>query len=150
MGASIERQTADRKKTKKQRRQAHFKNGLNNNSFIALRHDLMGSDEFKKLSGNAVKVFIILIGGYNGYNNGNLEAVQTHKEAINRFGISKATLHKALKELVDNQFLEITRQGHKNQCSLYSATCFPNHCRNGVHLIQPQSRPSDKWKKANQ
>ena len=46
-------------------------------------------------------------------------------------------------------FIETTRQGGKNQCSLYALTCFPlNDVNKAGIFIKATERPSDKWKKS--
>lgn len=130
-------------------RKADLKKSINGNSFTPLRHDLINSAEFIALSVSAKAVLIVLLARYNGYNNGDLSAPQNRAKEI--FGLSSRTLKLALDELVDKNFLIITRQGGKNQCSLYALTCLKLNTitKNNVEIVKETFRPSDSWKNQN-
>lgn len=127
-------------------KKADLKKSINGNSFTALRHDLINSAEFIALSVSAKVVLIVLLAKYNGFNNGDLSAPQNKAKEI--FGLSSRTLKLALDELVEKNFLIITRQGGKNQCSLYALTCFKLNTisKNGIVIQQETIRPLDSWK----
>lgn len=61
--------------------------------------------------------------------------------------MSDKTLKNGLKELVEAEFLEITRQGGRNQCSLYALTCFPINETSKQRLELKAKPTSDKWRK---
>lgn len=72
---------------------------------------------------------------------------------IPTFAIAKQRAHPlqyrraniALKELEDAEFLIVSRQGGKNQCSLYALTCFRiDDCG---HDLPSTSRAPDDWKR---
>lgn len=135
-----------RMKGRGSKKRNELKKSLNNNTFTALRHDVINSTEFNNLSLSAKWVFIKLLTLYNRSNNGCLSMPQT-KEQAEKLGMSDRTLKNAIKELLETRFIEMTRQGGKNQCSLYAVTCFPLNeiNQNGITLKATQS-PSDKWK----
>ncbi|MDP8162195.1 ArsR family transcriptional regulator [Pasteurella skyensis] len=137
----------DRRLSVKRKRQDEFSRSVNGATFTPFRHDLARSEEFKNLSPTAVKVFTILLGKYNGKNNGDLSAPLNQSKEV--FNLSDKSLQKGINELIKYKFIELTRQGGKNQCNLYALTCLPiNSLRSKIDLI-PSQRPSDKWKKAN-
>lgn len=127
--------------------QSEFQKSLNGNTFTPLRHDLINSEEFTALSLSAKWVFVKLCSTYNKYNNGDLIAPQN--KAKDFFGLSSRTLKLALDELVNANFLEITRQGGKNQYTLYALTCYRfNTIKKGnVTILEETLRPRDSWKK---
>lgn len=122
----------------------------NGSTFSMLRHDMVNSKEFLRLSHKAKALLVDLIGRYNRANNGDLAIV--YSEMKDRGWASENTLRSAIKELLDSRFLIVTRQGGKNKtCSLYALTCFPiNDVRdkNG-HLkinIGRTRRAPDYWR----
>ncbi|MGX2966963.1 ArsR family transcriptional regulator [Ursidibacter sp. B-7004-1] len=130
-------------------KKAELRKSLNGNSFTPLRHDLINSSEFMALSIAAKAVLVVLLAKYNGYNNGDLSAPQNRAKEI--FGLSPRTLKLALDELVDKNFLIITRQGGKNQCTLYALTCFKLNTitKKNVDIVKETFRPLDSWKTQN-
>src|SRR3546814_15804876 len=64
---------------------------------------------FRSLSGAALKVFIELRCRYNGGNNGALTL--SMDEGARLLGISKMTVHRALKELQEKGLVKMTRRG---------------------------------------
>lgn len=127
---------------------SEFQKSLNGNTFTALRHDVINSEEFTALSLSAKWVFIKLCASYNKFNNGDLIAPQD--KAKDLFGLSSRTLKTALDELVTTKFLEVVRQGGKNQCTLYAITCYKfNTIKKGnAVILEETSRPLDSWKKS--
>lgn len=128
--------------------QNELKKSLNGNTFTPLRHDVINSAEFMALSTSAKWVFIKLCSMYNRFNNGDLSAPQDKAQEI--FALSSKTLKKALDELIKTDFLQVTRVGGKNQCSLYALTCYKlNDIQKGnILLVKETQRPSDDWRKS--
>lgn len=121
--------------------------GLNGSSFTAQRHDVTTSPEIMALGLAAKWVFFRLSSKYNRKNNGDLSAPLN--KAKEEFNLTGQSLKNALDELIAAGFLEITRQGGKNQCSLYALTCFPlNDVNKAGIALKATDRPSDKWKKS--
>lgn len=122
-----------------------LKQALNRSTFTPLRHDLINSEQFKNLSLAAKSVFFHLLGKYNRLNNGDLSAPLNR--AKEEFNLSIRGLSLALNELIERNFLEVTRIGGKNQCSLYALTCFPlNDVNKSGIFLKATKEPSDKWK----
>ncbi|HDR1059025.1 hypothetical protein PMCNE_04450 [Pasteurella multocida] len=136
--------TAERIRENKKGGRAKLKRDLNSNTFSPLRLDVVNSPQFIALSASAKTTFIHLLGKYNGKNNGDLSAPLT--QAKISFGIADKTLQKGLTELQKAGFVEVTRQGNKNKCSLYALTCFPEHYSDGRRK-STESTAKDSWKK---
>ena len=98
-------------------------------SFAGIPRVVIESPDFIKLSGSAIRLIILLACQYRGHNNGDLCPSWTQmKECGFR---SKATLSKAIKELVASEMIVLTRQGQfiKNKAGLYALTWAPiNEC----------------------
>ncbi|MGR6981766.1 ArsR family transcriptional regulator [Testudinibacter sp. P27/CKL/0425] len=140
------RRQQEQRRAPKDKRQAEFKRSTNGQSYSALRKDLVFSDEFCALSGNAVKLMNILMASYNGKNNGDLAMPQTEIQA-SKIGMSPTTFKKSLKELLDSKFIEVSRRGGKNQCSLYALTCYKVDRLNNQTELSPTSTAKDSWKR---
>ncbi len=90
-------------------------------SFIALSKAIINSREYARLSAYAVKLFVDLYSQFNGGNNGDLCACWRLMRV--RGWRSKATLHRATRELCDKGFIIVARQGGRNKPTLYALTC---------------------------
>ena len=89
-------------------------------SFLMLPHAVLRSDNFKALSPKAVKLLLDIAVQYNGKNNGDLQA--TWRFMKPRGWKSRDTLSSGIRELLHYGFVEKTRQGYMNVCSLYALT----------------------------
>ena len=116
-------------------------------SFLYLPDSLIFDPAFGSLSGNAVKLFIEMAKEYNGRNNGDLAA--TFNMLKSRGFKSKGTLFKSLQELEAKGFIEQTRQGGKNKCSLYALTIRNIDECGGKLDVSPTRKGSFRWKKIN-
>lgn len=100
-------------------------------TFAAIPHVVMDSEDFRCLSGGALKVLLGLLRQYRGSNNGDLSA--SHGQA-KEWGVgSKSTLAKALEELQEGRLILKTREGRFTKpggcCALYALTWKPiNEC----------------------
>ena len=127
-------------------KRSELKKSINDSTFTALRHDVINNPRFLGLSNSAKVAFLHLLAKYNRKNNGDLSAPQSRSKQ--EFNLSAPSLRTGLKELEQNGFIETTRQGGKNQCSLYALTCFPlNDVNKAGIFIKATERPNDKWKK---
>ena len=107
------------------------KHGGKKHTFIMLRYDIIDSENFRNLSNKAIKLLIDLWRQYNGFNNGDFTAAWSIMEM--RGWKSRDTLYRAIGELQYYEFIEKTRQGGKNRCSLYAVTCERiNDCKGKV------------------
>jgi len=84
---------------------------------------------------------------YNGYNNGDLcAAFSVLKE---RGWRSKGTLARAIDELKERQWVIVSRQGGRNQCSLYALTFQAiDECKGKLDITSTITASGD-WKKIN-
>ncbi len=62
---------------------------------------------------------------------------------------SQGSIHGALVELIGNGFIEQTRQGGKNQCSLYAVTWLAIDDCKGKLDVNPTRVASNLWKPEN-
>jgi hypothetical protein len=99
------------------------------------------------LSHMAAHLLDNLTAQFNGTNNGDLSAAP---KIMKLYGWnSQGSIHKALAELLALGFIEQTRQGGKNQCSLYAVTWHPIDECNGKLDVQPTKVASNLWKHEN-
>ena len=91
-------------------------------SFAGIPRIVMECPDYTNLSSNAIRLLVELAYSYKGGNNGDLSPAWTlMKERGFR---SKATLTRAIKELVAAEMIILTRQGQfiKNRAGLYALT----------------------------
>ncbi|NOS74922.1 MAG: hypothetical protein HOP36_10390 [Methyloglobulus sp.] len=88
-----------------------------------------------------------LIAQFNGQNNGDLSAAP---KIMKLFGwSSQGSVYGALIELLALGFIEQTRQGGRNQCSLYAVTWLAiDGCNNKLD-VKPTRVASNLWKPEN-
>lgn len=113
--------------------------------FLALPHTVIMSAAFVGLSAHAVKLLIDMGAQYRGGNNGDLTAAWRTMQA--RGWRSRDTLSRALKELREAGFIELTRQGGLPRCSLYALTWKEIDECNGKLEIAATRVPSVLWMK---
>ncbi len=77
--------------------------------YAPLSYVLLRSMAWRSLSGPAAKVFLELRSRFNGGNNGKLTL--SLEEAADLLGLGKATVQRALAELVAKGFVVLTRRG---------------------------------------
>ena len=113
--------------------------------YVAIPHCVIRSHGYANLSAYAVKLVNELLSQYYGSNNGDLQA--TFSLLKNRGWKSKGTLNKAIKELVASGFVEVSRQGGRNKCSLYAMSFYAIDECNGKLDIQATTKPTSLWRK---
>lgn len=116
-------------------------------TFAALPHVVMDSEDFRALSGGALKVLMGLLRQYRGCNNGDLSATFTQAEA---WGVgSKTTLAKALRELQEHNLIICTRDGRFVKpggcCALYALSWRPIDECGGKLEVVPTITPPRKF-----
>ena len=121
------------------------KKNKNVESFLSLPHILLNSAAYSKLSAHAVKLLVDISAEFKGINNGDLSA--TFNSLKKKNWHSKGTLNKAIKELKEFGFIEVSRQGGRNKCSLYALTFRQVNVCNGKLDIKHTDKPSNLWKK---
>ncbi len=99
------------------------------------------------LSHKAAHLLDNLAAQYNGMNNGDLSAAP---KIMALFGwTSQGSIHSALVELLALGFIEQTRQGGKNRCSLYALTWHSIDECGGKLDVLPTRIASNLWKPEN-
>ena len=91
-------------------------------SFAGIPRIVMECPDYTNLSSNAIRLLVELAYSYKGGNNGDLCPAWTFMKE--RGFRSKATLTKAIKELVAAEMIILTRQGQfiRNRAGLYALT----------------------------
>lgn len=112
--------------------------------FLMLRHDVLQSENFRKLSNKAVRLLVDIGSQYRGHNNGDLCAAWTIM--AEKGWKSRATLHSALNELLYYEFIVKTRQGGRNRCNLFALTWDPIHECDGKLDIPERTVAKNEWR----
>lgn len=114
-------------------------------SFLGLPKQVITSDAYNQLNAWSVKLLVDVAKQYNGFNNGDLHAAF---RILRKQGWrSKGTLFRAMKELIDKGFVELTRQGGKNRCNLYAVTWESIDECNGKLDVKETRVASNLWNK---
>lgn len=99
--------------------------GAKDGAFLAIPRVVADSESFMLVSGNAIKVLLCLVNQFRGHNNGDLCAPASYAK---KYGLSKATWYKAIRELIAAELIICTRDplfDSKNphgQCALFALT----------------------------
>lgn len=115
--------------------------------FVRLDREWLESEEFGQLSGHAVKLLLELARQYRGpgSNNGDLQAAWSLMQP--RGWSSSCALTRAKRELLEQGWAILTRQGGRNRCSLFALTVWPvDECK-GKHDERPTHAPLHLWRK---
>jgi len=101
--------------------------------YIAIPHMVMKSEDYRGLSGTAVKLLNALMFQFNGQNNGDFTAAWTVMSKQHGFK-SKDPLTRAIRELEKANLIIKTREGFfqnpGGRCALYAVTWLPiNECK---------------------
>ncbi len=114
-------------------------------SFLSLPHILIHHRNFQGLRAKSVKLLIDLAAQYNGRNNGDLCAPLSIMRQ--KGWSSNEQLFRARNELVERGFLRVSRQGGRNQCTLYAITWQPiDDCGGKLDINATTTAPHD-WKR---
>ena len=114
-------------------------------SFSMLIHAYFQSKEYAMLSPRAVKALIDLYCQYRGKNNGDLCATWTFMKKVG--WSSKDQLAKAIKELLDTEWIMVTRQGGRKIPTLYAVTFRAIDECGGKLDVRPTLAPLHSWKR---
>lgn len=123
-------------------------------TFAAKPHNIFRADCKNKipspasvLSHKAAHLLDNLIAQYDGKNNGDLSAAP---KIMKLYGwTSQGSVHSSIVELIASGFIEQTRQGGKNQCSLYAVTWLAIDECNGKLDFNSTKVASNLWKPEN-
>lgn len=130
----------------KNERRRRLKGRQTTKSFVMFPHDVMEHERFRTLSPRASKLLLDIASQYRGNNNGDLCA--TFNQMKKRGWRSSDQLNKAKKELVEKEFLLVSRQGGLNKPTLYAITWFPVHECGGKLDIKPTTTASRNWRES--
>lgn len=112
--------------------------------FMALPHAVLDCENFKQLDAYAVKFLIDLFSQFKGSNNGDLCAAWSIMSK--RGWRSKATLRKAILNLLKFGMITVTRQGGRKLATLYAVTFLAiDECGNKLD-VRPTKVSSGDWK----
>jgi hypothetical protein len=112
-------------------------------SFVMFQHRMLEHPAFLSLSGRACKALLFLAKQYTGYNNGDLCIAWKVAKGL---GLkSNGNLRLATKELCDAGFVVQTRQGGRNQCSLFALAWFPIDECDGKLDVPSTSVAPNEW-----
>jgi hypothetical protein len=116
--------------------------------FISLPHPMVTHRTFKELSGSSAKLLLAMLSDYTGSNNGHLVATYSRMKAYGF--VSKGTIARALKHLIDGKYIVRTRAQKLRSPALYAATWYPiNQPPLGLEYeegISPGNEPLDSWR----
>jgi len=113
--------------------------------FLRIPKHIVDHGDFRTLSCRATKLLIDLLAQYRGYNNGDLAATLTMMRE--RGWNSSDQLQKAKNELIEKDWIIVTRQGGRNKCSLYAVTFFSiDECNGKLDVASTTTAPIN-WKK---
>ena len=131
--------------TRRNERHLRTKGRRTSGSFLSLPHTLLHHPNFQGLRAKSVKLLIDLAAKYNGRNNGDLCAPLS---IMRKKGwSSNEQLFRARNELVERGFLRVSRQGGRNQCTLYALTWQPiDDCGGKLDITATTTAPHD-WKR---
>ena len=103
-----------------ERKRSKHRGRSDGHTFLRLPHYVIRSEQWRALSGNAIKFLVELASAYDGSNNGDLSL--TRGQALKKGWRSGETRDQAADEAVEAGFALLTRQGHKGVCNLYAIT----------------------------
>jgi hypothetical protein len=120
---------------------AGVKIGQSKDSFYQMPRKVHRCADYRGLSGSGVKLLNALNFQFRGKNNSDLTAAYSVMQKQHGFR-SKATLHKALKELLDAHLIVMTRQGGLGRCSLFALAWRPiDDCTGRALDLRPTKIP---------
>lgn len=94
--------------------------GLPNGRLLSIPHAVYDTRKYSMLSNAAIRLLYDLARQYNGFNNG--AQCASIKILRQRGWRSSSNLRRAISELLDAGFIEITRQGGRHKATLYGFT----------------------------
>lgn len=108
--------------------------------FFQLYHKLLDSPLYINLPHTAKSLLIDMSRQYNGHNNGDF--CVTKKILEKRGWTSNSTMWRALNALLESGLVLLTRQGGRNQCSLYAFSWLPiDECKGKLEVAATRTPP---------
>ena len=114
---------------------------------IRLYHTITGCEAWRHLSGNAIKVLISLARFNDGESNGRI--LFGERTGAAETGLSRNTVRRALKELIDKGFIAVTKPGAFNRNGLQAATFRLTWVAWPGGSPSAPTRDFEKWKHGN-
>ncbi|MCL1552830.1 MULTISPECIES: hypothetical protein [Xanthomonas] len=124
-------------------KRAKFKGRSKGAPFLAIEHRIADSEEFGRLSGNAVKLLLELARQYRPGKNGDLSIPWSLLRS--RGWSSTHTVQKAKQELLESGWIIETRKGGNHVCSLFAISYYPVD-ESDKHLEPGSALPSNLWR----
>lgn len=112
--------------------------------FVQIYHSISDSDEFGRLTGNALKLLFELARQYRPGKNGDLSIPWSLLK--DRGWRSQGTVADAKRELLDAGWIIETRKGGRHLCSLYALSWYPIDASD-KHLEPPTATAPNLWQK---
>ena len=108
--------------------------------YAPLPYTMLRSAAWRNLSGAAVKVFLELHTRFNGSNNGAVRL--SYAEAAEALGMGKATVQRAFRDLQDEGFVALEREGnwYHRQAHEWRLTIKP------VQKVKGREAPTHEWR----
>jgi hypothetical protein len=91
-------------------------------NYSAIPHAILDDPDFLSLNWSSQCLLIHMTRFYNGFNNGDLSIPIS---IMKKRGWTRGTLERSKKDLLNNNWILVTRQGFKKTCSLYALTWIP-------------------------
>ena len=116
--------------------------------FMGIPHVVMDTDDYRSLSGNAVKLLNAMVYQYNGRNNGDINAAMG---CLKDFGFKHGqTLSRATESLIEVNLIIRTRLGQflnpGGRCALYALTWHAiDECQGKQLDVGPTNTPPRKF-----
>lgn len=107
--------------------------------FVRLFHRLLDDPQYIALPHTAKSLLVDVVMQYTGKNNGDLAITLSMMKK--RGWKSNSTLRRALNELLEANWLTLTRQGGRHKCSLYALTWEPIDECGGKLEVKPTAIP---------
>ena len=112
--------------------------------FVSIYHRITDSEEFGRLSGNALKLLLEPARQYRPGRNGDLSIPWSLLK--DRGWRSQGTVADAKRELIEHGWIIETRKGGKNKCSLYALSWYSVD-ESEKHLEASTVTAPNTWKK---
>lgn len=123
---------------------SNAKNRRPTKPFLMLPREVVDSVGYADLSAQAVKLMLDLHAQYRGKNNGDFTIAW---RVISRRGWkSKRPLYRAIRELLDHEFVIVTRQGGRRIPTLYGLTYFSIDDCGGKLDVRATTKASNAWR----
>lgn len=129
-------------KRKRRRPNATGRSQQNHPQFLQLPYEMLQHKKFKNLSGSAIKVLLEISIRHSGFNNRKITCSYSELEKPLKLG--RATVSRALKELMETGFIVLVRKGYftGRRASVWEITFIRSEGYEPTHMWKdPAQRP---------